>query len=199
MHDFVRTVTVPDQVDQGSGNDMGYMADGSGGEVMLLTADCQGQGAQGPYEVIHPDSGFFREFRFRCQQVVGVFQQGGIGIAVAGPFTAGHGMSADEMAGQAQSADCFMDAALYAAYICQDHFFLYKRRQGGHVLTIEGDRRAEKDQITGGQFFDGSQCSVDHAVEAGFPQGGQIRVIGTDQAVRINIPDRPGDCTADQT
>ena len=132
FHDTVLGIAVLYQIHQGSGNDMGKMADGCSHIVMLLVIQDDGESVQIGNKLPVEGKLLVRNAFGRRQDVVCIFQKLCLGIAVACTLTACQGMSAEKTVLQSGWLDGFVDAGVYTADIRQKSVgilkFLHKQK-----------------------------------------------------------------------
>ena len=117
FHDALPGIAVVYQVYQRSGNDMRQVADGCSDIVVFLVVHDKRNGTHAGYQAavcFQYPGGYGVRGR---QDVIGILQQGGLGIGVARPFAACHGVSADKAMIQSGIVDGIVDGGFDAAHI----------------------------------------------------------------------------------
>ena len=118
---------------------MGQMADGRRHIIVLPVVQNQRNGAHCLYQ---------RGVAFQLpagdipgggQDIIGIFKKRSLGVLVADPLAASHGMPADEAGGQAQLFDVLVDRGFYASHIGEDTavlFLIQKKRTDEQQITV---------------------------------------------------------------
>ena len=187
------------QVDQRGGDHVGHVAHRSGDVVVLVGSHHEGDGAHGLH---HAAEGFqlgVGGLRGPGEDVVGVFQQLGLGVGVTHALTAGHGVSSHEVRFKTQTADRIMDPALDAAHVGEDGGVLQERFHLLRVGRVVLHGRAQEDEVALGETrIDIRHQHVDHPVLVGLGQGFPVGVEGDYPVGSVVSLERTGDGSADE-
>ena len=96
----------------------------------------------------------------RRQDIVGVLQEAIAGIRVAEFLRSGHRVTTDELTGEADLIDRFVDGCLYASDICEEAVRADDVFQDLQAADIYADRSTEKDQVAGSETLIQCVCRL---------------------------------------